>query len=151
MGYPGKSVDATLDDFNWEKSYKAIPAHMNTVVANETLVSYVTEKSSGKYNVYGLNPGLIYTEIRDNYLGKGTYLSYFVESLVSVTSQTAETYAEKVLVHVLASAAYENTPKFLFENNGSGLDPNPKLTDEVKAKIISESDRLLTAALQKKI
>jgi len=66
MGYPGKKVECPVNDFNSEKSYSALPAHMATVVGNECLVEYTSSKNNS-INVFGLNPGLIYTEIRDKY------------------------------------------------------------------------------------
>ena len=38
MGYPGTGQAGTLDDLNAEKSYRAFPAHMNTVAGNEVLM-----------------------------------------------------------------------------------------------------------------
>lgn len=43
MGFPGQKLEPQLDDFNWEtKPYSAIPVQMNTVVANEALMTYLS-------------------------------------------------------------------------------------------------------------
>jgi hypothetical protein len=79
---------SNLDDLNAEKSYSAFPVHLNTVIGNEALVNEIDVKGGNKINVYGLNPGLIYTEIRSNYFGKNTYLSSIVETIISVRKIT---------------------------------------------------------------
>jgi len=147
LGYPGVKNSATLDDFNSEKSYKAIAAHMNTVVGNEALVDFI---SNEHVNAYGLNPGLIKTEIRDNFLGKGSFVSSVVESLIGVFNQTADQYAENLLLHLLASEELENKSKALFGNYGAFLTPNPwLLQDDNRARVIEESEKLLQRALAK--
>ena len=101
-------------------------------------------------NVYGLNPGLIQTEIRDGFLGKGTFMSMIVEGLIGLFCQTAEQYAENVLIHLLASPEYEDKSKTLFDNSGKVSDPNPWLLEnDHAARVIEESEKLLKKALSK--
>jgi hypothetical protein len=86
-GYPGVKSTATLDDFNSEKNYKAFSAHGNTVVGNESLVKEFA--SIPKVKAYGLNPGLIATDIRSNFLGKDSWASWvpFVNTIMSLLRQ----------------------------------------------------------------
>jgi len=81
MGFPGKKNSADLDDFNSDRNYSAMAAHLTTVVANEALVTYLNTQYP-ELNAYGLNPGLIKTEIRNNFLGAGSWLSMIVETLI---------------------------------------------------------------------
>ena len=74
MGYPGTGQAGTLDDLNAEKSYRAMPVHMNTVAGNEMLVLDAPTRYPNA-TFFGLNPGLIKTNIRDNFLGKDTLKS----------------------------------------------------------------------------
>jgi NAD(P)-dependent dehydrogenase (short-subunit alcohol dehydrogenase family) len=87
VGYPGTGQIGTYDDLNAEKSYKAMPAHMNTVAGNEMLV-LDTAKRFSHVNVFGLNPGLIKSGIRDNFFGKGSLKSRLMESLIGLLTQS---------------------------------------------------------------
>ena len=71
MGFPGAGETGN-GDLNAEKGYKPIPQHMNTVAVNEAL-ELDGAKRYPHIGVYGLNPGLIKTDIRNNYLGEGTF------------------------------------------------------------------------------
>ena len=83
MGYPGAGQTGTLDDLNAEKSYRAVPVHMNTVAGNEMLVLDAAKRYPHA-TFFGLNPGLIRTEIRDIYLGKGTLKSRSIEWMIGL-------------------------------------------------------------------
>lgn len=58
MGYPGAGQVGNIDDLNAEKSYSAMPAHLNTVAGNEMLVLDAAKRYSHA-TFFGLNPGLI--------------------------------------------------------------------------------------------
>jgi len=151
MGFPGVQNTAKLGDFNAEKSYSAIPVHMTTVVGNEALVSYLNGEFKGAVNVYGLNPGIIRTEIRDNYLGKGSWLSSIAETIISWFTPSPEWYAENTLVHVVASKELEDKPGALIDQKRKILAPNPFLTkDDNAEKVIAESIALADRALSPK-
>jgi NAD(P)-dependent dehydrogenase (short-subunit alcohol dehydrogenase family) len=147
MGYPGGSQEATLDDFNSEKTYSALPSHMNTVVANEALVSHINAKTKGAVNSYGLNPGLIKTEIRDNFLGKNSWKSSIIETVLGWFTPTAEDYAEKQLLHIIASPQIEDRPGIMIDNKRNIIPPNTFLTPEKIERIIAESQNLADRAL----
>ncbi len=144
MGFPGQKMEANFEDFNSEKNYAAWPAHMQTVIGNEALVEYCSKRHS--VNVYGLNPGLIRTEIRQNFLGKGLF-SKIVESLIGVFNQSAQAYSDNVLVHLLASPELESKSGCNFDNAGVEIASNPFLTNENRAKILVESQKLIDKAL----
>jgi len=148
MAFPGKNQTAVLDDFNSEHNYSAITAHMNTVVANEALVTYLNEGLKGTANAYGLNPGAIKTEIRDNFLGKGSWLSWVVESLIGLFTKSAESYAENTLLSVLASPTLEDQPGLLTDSSRFILPQNPFLADSKNLnRLIEESAKLADLAL----
>ena len=151
MGYPGKANNVEIEDWNSEKSYSAFPAHMRTVVGNEALIEWSSAKNPNIL-VFGLNPGLIVTEIRDNYLGKGTWFSWFAESLIGLLCKSAESYADNVLVHLMVSPAYESGKNnTLFEADGSELPPNPFLQkDDNRARVLAASEELLVKAAKAK-
>ncbi len=119
------------------------------MVANEALVNYLADRVPTA-NVYGLNPGMVKTEIRDNVLGKGSWLSTLTEGLIGLIYPTAEKYANNVLVHAMVSPDLESSSKTLIDSNGRKLNPNVNLTSEVQEKIMTETVKLLERALAKK-
>jgi NAD(P)-dependent dehydrogenase (short-subunit alcohol dehydrogenase family) len=127
MGFPGSGQAGTLDDLNAEKSYKAMPVHMNTVAGNEMLVLDAAKRYPHA-TFFGLNPGLIKTNIRDNFLGEGTLKSRFAEWMIGLLSQSAETYAEK-LTPLLVSPDLESHSGAMFDRKGSAVLPSPALTN----------------------
>lgn len=151
MGFPGGNVKANLDDFNAEKKYSVMPVHMNTVVANEQLVDHLNTAFNGTVNVYGLNPGLIKTEIRNNLLGEGSWKSQIAETIIGWIYPTAEAYSESTLINALVSPELEHLPGALIDPKGKILKANEYLSTEgVRGRIVEESKKLLARALAKK-
>lgn len=151
MGYPGSSQTATLDDFNSERSYGALSAHSNTVLGNEALVTYLNDAYKGSVNVYGLNPGFVRTEIRDNYLGKGSWTSWIVETLIGWFTWTPEQYVSNTLIHLLTSPELEDKSGALLSNKRAIIPLGSFLSKpENMTKILSESERLTYTALASK-
>lgn len=151
MGYPGTNQTLKLDDLNSEQSYAQFEAHMKTVVCNEALVSYCADQ---KVNVlsYGLNPGLIKTEIRDNFFGKGSWLSTVFEFFIGLFFKSAEQYSERVLVPLMTSPSLKSSNKALFDSGGTVLKPNPFFAENPQAYswIIEQSEALRVKALGSK-
>jgi hypothetical protein len=148
IGYPGKDLACDLDDFNSQKNYSPMTAHSRTVAGNEALVEY-TSRLNRNINVFGVNPGLIQTGIRENLIGKTdtSYLAWGIESTLGLLTQSAQQYAENYLVHFLLSPAYENGKcNTLFANDGSELAPSPSLTVKVRVRLMQESEDLLEKA-----
>lgn len=111
IGFPGgDNTSGQLDDVNWQTTpYNQMTCHMNTVLANEALVSSLSKKFS-HLNVFGLSPGLITTDIRTNFLGKG-FMYNVVEGIVGALFVSADQYAEKTLLKLFASKQMnENIP-----------------------------------------
>lgn len=148
MGFPGSNQTATLDDFNSERSYSVMTAHSNTVVGNEALVSHLNDAYQGAVNVYGINPGIIKTEIRDNLFGKGSWTSSIVETAIGWFTWTADQYVDNTLIHLLTSPELENKSGALL-NNKRGILPQSKFlqNEENLKKVMAESERLTKLAL----
>lgn len=146
MGYPGDKQYGKIDDFNSEQQpYKALATHMHTVAANEALVIDWAKKQS-KVNFYGLNPGLIKTNIRDNFLGEGSWKSSAVEFLVGLLSQSADTYAEKISKVIVSPELNAQTGVF-FDKNGKSLAKSAGFTDELADKFEAASAALADKVL----
>jgi NAD(P)-dependent dehydrogenase (short-subunit alcohol dehydrogenase family) len=128
MGFPGTGQAGTLDDLNAEKSYRAMPVHMNTVAGNEMLVL----DAAGRYPnaaFFGLSPGLIKTNIRSNFLGQHPLRYRFMEGMIGLLAPSADNYAER-LTPLLVSPDLEARSGVMFDRKGFAILPSPKLMDE---------------------
>lgn len=141
MGYPGTGQTGDLDDLNAERSYRPVSVHMNTVAGNEALVLDAVRRSP-HLNVYGLNPGLIKTGIRDNFLGQGSLRSRLAEWMINLFNPTPETYAETI-VPLLVSPDLEGYSGALFDQKGRVILPSAGLTPDRVAALLTGSEALL--------
>lgn len=144
MGYPGVGQKGTPDDLNAERSYSAVAAHMNTVAGNEMLVLDAAKRYPHA-NVFGLNPGLIKTNIRDNFLGKDSTRSRFTEWMISLFSPTAETYGERT-APLLVSPDLERCSGAMFDQKGRAILPTAGLTEAHVAAFLAASEALVSRA-----
>jgi len=141
MGYPGSGQAGVLGDLNAEQSYKAMAVHMNTVAGNEMLVLDAARRYPNA-RVFGLNPGLIKTNIRDNFFGKDSLKSRVMETLIGWFTPTAETYAERIAPLLLAPDLDAHSGA-LFNTKGDPIAPSPGLTDKHIREFIAESKALV--------
>lgn len=141
VGYPGSGQIGTPDDLNAEKSYKAMSAHMNTVAGNEMLVLDAAKRYLNA-TFFGLNPGLIKTNIRDNFLGKGSLKSRVMEMLIGLLTPDADTYARRI-APLLFTSDIESHSGAMFNNKGQAILPSPGLTDEHIRKFMAASEALI--------
>jgi len=144
MGYPGTGQAGMLDNLNGEKSYSATPAHMNTVAGNEMLVLDAARRYPN-VNVFGLNPGLLKTEIRNNFLGEGTLRSRVIEWMIGMVNPSVETYAER-LATLLVSRDLEAHSGAMFNQKGDAVLPSPKLRDAAYVTAFINASEALVAA-----
>jgi len=145
MGFPGGLRDAILDDLNSEKTYNFLNAHYNTVVGNEALVLESAERYP-TVNFYGLNPGLIKSNILTVMLGDG-FLKRLNQMIIGALFQSSEQYAEKILP-LLVSPDIEQSSGFMFGRHGDPIYSNPKLMDKAYlTKLIEESEKLANKGL----
>ncbi|TKC92280.1 SDR family NAD(P)-dependent oxidoreductase [Trinickia terrae] len=141
MGYPGSGQIGNPDDLNAEGSYKAMAAHMNTVAGNEMLVLHAA-KQYPRAAFFGLNPGLVKTNIRDNFLGKGSLKSRVTEALIGLFTPSADTYAERI-APLLVSPDIECDSGAMFNNKGAAILPSPGLTEAHIRQFMASSEALL--------
>jgi len=142
MGYPGTGQAGTLGDLNAEQSYGAMKVHMNTVAGNEMLVLDAVQRYP-QVNFFGLNPGLIKTNIRDNLLGKDSFKSRFMEMLIGWFTPSPATYAERI-APLIVSPDLEAHSGALFDQKGAAIEPSPGLSDAGHvARFLGESEVLV--------
>lgn len=142
MGYPGTGQAGTLGDLNADRSYSAMTVHMNTVAGNEILVLDAAKRHPHA-TFFGLNPGLIKTSIRDNFFGKGSLKSRFMETMIGLFTPSPEAYAERI-VPLLVSPDLEGHSGAMFDQKGAAVLPSPKLGDaEHRRAFLAESEALV--------
>jgi NAD(P)-dependent dehydrogenase (short-subunit alcohol dehydrogenase family) len=144
MGFPGTGQEGSPDNLNAEKSYGAMSVHMNTVAGNEMLVLDAAKRYSNA-TFFGLNPGLIKTNIRDNFLGKDTLKSRFTEWMIGLMMPGPETYAERI-TPLLVSPELEAHTGAMFDQKGVAILPTPKLTDRAYVDAYISASEALVAS-----
>jgi NAD(P)-dependent dehydrogenase (short-subunit alcohol dehydrogenase family) len=140
MGYPGTGQTGVAEDLNAETSYKAMPAHMNTVAGNEMLVLDAARRYPNAA-FFGLNPGLIKTNIRDNFFGKASWKSRVVESVIGLLTPTADDYARRISP-LLFSPDIEGHSGAMFNNKGQAILPSAGLSPGHIARFMAASEAL---------
>ena len=145
MGFPGTGQAGKLDDLNAERSYGRWAAHVNTVAGNEMLVLDAAKRYPNA-SFFGLNPGIIKTNIRSNLFGGDTLLYRFIEWMTGLLAPSAETYAER-LTPLLVSPDIEAHSSAMFDRKGMAILPTPNLTDSAYANaFIAASEALVSRA-----
>ena len=145
MGFPGTGEVGTPDDLNSEKSYESMAAHMNTVAGNEAFVLHAA-KAYPQFGVYGLNPGLIKSDIRANVLGGRNSLKFkIVEGLIGLVMISAEKYAER-LAPVLLAPELEGHTGVHFNQKGIAIKPSEVMTGEHVERLMTATDAVLARA-----
>jgi NAD(P)-dependent dehydrogenase (short-subunit alcohol dehydrogenase family) len=146
MAYPGGGNEGKLGDLNAEKSYEPWPVHLNTVAGNEMLVL----DSARRYphvGIYGLNPGLVKTSIRNNLLGEGSLKSLVAETLIGLFTPSPDRYAQTI-APVFFAPELETHSGAMFDNKGFAIEPTPKLRDRAYVDaFMAESEALLSRVL----
>lgn len=122
-----------------------MPAHMNTVAGNEALVLDAVRRYPD-INVYGLNPGLIKTNIRSNFLGAGSLRHRLVEWLLGLLTINADAYARRITPLVF-SPDIDSVSGIHFNNKGIAILPSEVMTETYVQQYIESSEALLQRAL----
>lgn len=141
MGYPGAGELGTIDDLNQDKNYGLMKAHMNTVAGNEALV-LVGAKRYPQLRFFGLNPGLVRTNIRDNMLGQGSWKSYIIEGIIGFFNKTPEQYA-KTIVPLLVTGDIEKRSGTSYNANCQAITTSDGMTLAYATSYVEASEELL--------
>lgn len=146
MGFPGQEQRATVDDFNSERTYSWNAAHLNTVVGNEALVLDCAERYPS-VNFYGLNPGIMKSNIMSGVLGEGTVALKLQQTIIGLLFQSVEQYAEKILP-LLVSPDIEAYSGSMFGRHSDPIRSNAALSDKsYLMKVTHESEKLAQQGL----
>jgi NAD(P)-dependent dehydrogenase (short-subunit alcohol dehydrogenase family) len=140
-GYPGQKLEPiNPTDWSFEtnpEAYKQIGAHMNTVVCNEALVFELAERYPDLH-VFGMNPGLIQTDIRDNFHGGAgsSWMGWVIESLIWLTNISVDKYAQQYAVPLIESPALDSQTAKMFSQKGKELASKGWVTDKANRIMI---------------
>lgn len=141
MGFPGTENLGDPTDLNAERSYAAFPVHMNTVAGNEALVVDYARRYPN-VGFYGLNPGLIKTNIRANFLGEGSWTHRLAETVLGWFTPTPERYAS-TMVPVLVAPELEARTAVMFGKKGHPILVSEGMTPEYAQGFIEATEALL--------
>jgi NAD(P)-dependent dehydrogenase (short-subunit alcohol dehydrogenase family) len=141
MGFPGTGEAGDFEDLNAEQNYESMKAHMNTVAGNEALVVHAAAENR-RFGVFGLNPGLIKTDIRANALGRDTLKFKVLEFFIGLAMISPEKYAER-MVPVLFAPELDSLTGIHFNQKGVAIAPSKVMTAERAAGFIAASAKLL--------
>lgn len=126
MGFPGSDQTPPYDDLNSEKKkYSPFSTHSLTVGGNEVLVHYYAKLG---YSIYGLNPGLVKTNIRGNYYTT-SFGKSMVETLIGMFTPTSDQYATSI-VPVLFATDIEKYKGSHYNQKGDAILPSTKMNDD---------------------
>ncbi|MFF5553864.1 Rossmann-fold NAD(P)-binding domain-containing protein [Streptomyces olivaceoviridis] len=145
MAGPGGDHDGDPHDLNALKDYNQNTAHMNTVAANEALtINGANTKTGPAY--FGLNPGLIKTDIRANYLGQGSFAHAATEAVVGLLAQSPQTYAKRV-VPLLFTEDLDQRTGLMFDRKARPIRPSLGMTPQRVDSFMTASGELLRSAV----
>ena len=136
-GFPGRKRKIDLNDFNSEKNYKWSLAHNNGVVVNELLVIDGALRFPS-LTVYGMNPGIINSNIMSSILGENSILLKIQKMIAGLIFQSSEEYAKKI-TPLLVSPDIEEYSDTMFGRNGDAIFSNPILIKKSYFKQVIEA------------
>jgi hypothetical protein len=98
-------------------------------------------------NFYGLNPGLVKSDIRSHFLGAGSIKHRLVERLIGIFFGGPDEYAENI-APLIVSPDIEQYSGAMFNKRGEAIQPSPAMTDSAHVRRFMEaSEQLARKAL----
>lgn len=150
MGFPGVPDTPNLQDFNWERSWQSWASHKNTVVANDALVLGVARNAKhSNVHIYGLNPGIIKTDLMFDFLGgEASMISQVQQVVIGLICPSVEDYSRSA-VELLVTPRIEQLTGASFNQYGEHIASSTwLLADERNYELIwAEAEKLEQRAL----
>jgi hypothetical protein len=135
----------SVDSLDLEGLERDMAVHMNTVAGNEMLVLESAKRYPNAI-FFGLNPGVIKTNIRRNLFAQSSPAFGIIEGLIGFLGPSAEHYAE-MIVPLLVSPDLEGRSGALFDRKGQAILPSPRLSESHMAAFLSASEALIAKTL----
>lgn len=146
-GFPGTNQKGNINDFNSEEIYSLMSAHSNTVIGNEALVLDSALRFP-KINYYGMNPGLMKSNIRSGTLGEGSLGLQITEMFIGALFPSVEVYSERILP-LLVSHDIENHSGAMFNRHGDAILASESLSQRAELiSVIEQSEKLAARAFR---
>jgi NAD(P)-dependent dehydrogenase (short-subunit alcohol dehydrogenase family) len=142
MGYPGMGQRAAIHDLNSEKSYARWQAHANSVAGNEALV-YDASKRYPYLDVFGLNPGFVQTNMRNDIFKRGGVLNQLGFWITFLMTRTPEDYVRGILPLFIAPELTGQGGKY-FDKKGQAILPSNWVSDVNCKDVIRASEELIS-------
>jgi len=117
----GVHASIDWDNIMSEKDYGSMKAHAVTIAANDLMVKELSTRFPN-IDTFGLNPGMVTTDIRKPVLPKGVFA--VLETFVSWLGRSSETYG-LTLVQIAASPDLEGKSGALFNPKGEAIQFSP--------------------------
>src|SRR5439155_14853878 len=94
----------------------------------------------------GLNPGLIKTNIRSNYMGAGSLKHRLSEWFIGLVMMNADDYAARIAPVALAADLTGRSP-VCFNQKGAPIEASAVMRDGYAARYLAASEKLIDGAL----
>lgn len=91
---------------------------------------------------FGLNPGQVKTNIRDNLLGAGSWKSYIVEGIIGLLNKNADQYAQAI-VPLLVTSEIKKRSGTIYNANGQPIPTSKGMTTAYATNFVQASEELL--------
>jgi NAD(P)-dependent dehydrogenase (short-subunit alcohol dehydrogenase family) len=139
-------------------AYSPLQQNANVASGNEALVLYcrsaleqpartLLSGSDASVHVFGLNPGVISTDLRKTFLGDNLW-SNFLEVCVSAVCISAADYACNFAVPLMFAPDLLESSGILFNQSGHAILPSPSLTPQRADAMIDASNALIDAVVK---
>lgn len=140
-GFPGGERALDLSDVESARDYRWQTAHSNTVIFNEALVRVAASRLP-QIDAFGMNPGIIKTNILSGVFGESSWKLRIQKTLVGLLFQDAETYAAKI-APLLVHPELEDRSGTLFNRNARPIESNPWLIADTHCARVEEAAEAL--------
>jgi NAD(P)-dependent dehydrogenase (short-subunit alcohol dehydrogenase family) len=144
-GFPGGERELDFTNIDSSRDYRWQTAHSNTVVFNEALV-HDTAARFPDVSVFGMNPGIISTNIMSGVLGQSSMKLRAQQALIGLLFQSPDTYAKKV-IPLLVHPELEDRSGSLFNRNAQPIEPNPWLLANDNLERVVQAAQTMSAEI----
>lgn len=139
-----------IEQINVKEHYGIASSHGDTIVINEAVGYHLWKKYSDKLRVAQFNPGMLATDIRNDFYdsipyGLGRVLSAVFESLFAWSAPSVEWYADVTIRVILNSAVDYRSQAVVVNQKGHFVQPsNFILQNDFYVKLYQKATELLS-------
>mmetsp|Transcript_50346 Transcript_50346/g.162959 ORF Transcript_50346/g.162959 Transcript_50346/m.162959 type:complete len:341 (+) Transcript_50346:119-1141(+) len=136
MAFPGVPDVPQFEDLNWDSTpWASWKAHKNAVVAQDAVVLGLSKRHPD-VNFFGLNPGIIKTDILASFLGGPSSVLFALQQLViGAIGRSVEDYSLNTALQLLVSPQLETATGTFYNHYGEQIWPSTWLTDPASEQL----------------